>query len=125
MRQNSPLRHQLIFRVNRAVKVVEARFGLTDLDFTARAVLNIIAEAEAECWPLHVSDVVRLQDFATPPTVHNHLAKLKKAGWIRYEQDPDDGRARLVLLTPFARSAFELMSDEVNRILKSLPRGGV
>jgi DNA-binding transcriptional ArsR family regulator len=112
------MKNHLIFKVNRLVQAVEVRFGLNELDFTSRAFLNMIAEADSERRALRVCDIVKLQDFATPPTVYSHLAKLREAGWIRYKEDLSDRRAKLVLLTPSARNAFNMMSDEVHKMTK-------
>jgi DNA-binding transcriptional ArsR family regulator len=104
---------RLVFRVNRHVQAIETRFGLNELDFAARALLNVIAEADYERWSLRPSDIIRLPNFGTPPTVYRHLAKLEKAGWIQYKQDKNDRRAKLVLLTPAARGAFNSISQEM------------
>jgi DNA-binding MarR family transcriptional regulator len=105
---------KLVFRVNRLVQAIDTRFGLDELDLAARALLNVIAEADSERRFLRPSDIVRLPNFGTPPTVYSHLAKLERAGWIQYKQDQNDRRARLVLLTPAARDAFKTISQEMH-----------
>lgn len=107
---------QLIFRINRLVRVIEASSGLDELDISARSILSFIGEAEAEQRTLNVSDVVKGPGFGTAPTVYSRLAELESAGWIKCIPDPRDGRAKQVLLTPLARRTFAKMSAEALKL---------
>ena len=108
---------QLIFRINRIVRAIEATSGLDELDISARAILSFIGEAEAEQRSLNVSDVVKGPGFGTAPTVYARLAELERAGWIKCIPDPRDGRAKQVLLTPLARRTYAKMSNEAHKIV--------
>lgn len=109
-------KNQLIFRINRIVRAIEATSGLDELDISARAILSFIGEAEAEQRALNVSDVVKGPGFGTAPTVYSRLAELEMAGWIRSVPDPRDGRAKQVQLTPLARRTFAKMSNEAHKL---------
>lgn len=109
-------KNQLIFRINRLVRAIEATSGLDELDISARSILSFIGEAEAEQRTLNVSDVVKGPGFGTAPTVYARLAELEKAGWIRSTPDPRDGRAKQVLLTAQARRTFAKMSAEAHKL---------
>lgn len=109
-------KNQLIFRINRVVRAIEATSGLDELDISARAILSFIGEAEAEQRTLNVSDVVKGPGFGTAPTVYSRLAELEKAGWIRCTPDPRDGRAKQVLLTAQARRTYAKMSTEAQKL---------
>lgn len=109
-------KNQLIFRINRLVRAIEATSGLDELDISARAILSFIGEAEAEQRTLNVSDVVKGPGFGTAPTVYARLSELEKAGWIKCSPDPRDGRAKQVLLTPLARRTFAKMSTEAHKL---------
>ena len=108
---------QLIFRINRVVRAMEATSGLDELDISARAILSFIGEAEAEQRTLNVSDVVKGPGFGTAPTVYSRLAELEKSGWIRCVPDPRDGRAKQVLLTTQARRTYAKMSSEAQKLV--------
>lgn len=110
-------KNQLIFRINRVVRAIEATSGLDELDISARAILSFVGEAEAEQRALNVSDVVKGPGFGTAPTVYSRLAELEKAGWIKCIPDPRDGRAKQVLLTPLARRTYAKMSSEAHKIM--------
>lgn len=106
----------LIFRINRVIRAVESSTGLDELDLSARSVLNFIGEAESQQRVLNVSDVVRGPGFGTAPTVYSRIAELERTGWIKCVQDPNDGRAKHVRLTPLARKAFAKMSAETQKL---------
>jgi len=108
-------KNQLIFRINRVVRAIEATSGLDELDISARAILSFIGEAEAEHRALNVSD--KGPGFGTAPTVYSRLAELEKAGWIKCIPDPRDGRAKQVLLTPLARRTYAKMSSEAHKLV--------
>ena len=110
---------QLVFRLNRIIQAIEARTGLDDLDFASKAMLNFIADAEFDRKVLRISDVVKVPAFGTAPTVFSKLSQLEKNGWIRYNDDPNDKRVRLLVLTPEARRAYQKMSLELSKLLKA------
>ena len=109
-------KNQLIFRISRVVRAIEANSGLGELDISARAILNFIGEAEVEQKTLNVSDIVKGPGFGTAPTVYSRLSELEKAGWIRCIPDPNDGRAKQVLLTPLSKRTFAKMSAEAHKL---------
>ncbi len=107
----------LIFRINQLVRAIEETSGLSELDISARAILNFIGEAEAQNKRLNVSDVVKGPGFGTAPTVYARLAELEKAGWIKAEPDPRDGRAKRLALTPMAKRTYSRMSADARKLL--------
>lgn len=110
-------KEDLIFRVNRVIRAVESNTGMDELDLSSRAILSFIGDAESQERVLHVSDVVKGPGFGTAPTVYSRIAELERTGWIKCVQDPDDGRAKHVKLTPLARKAFSRMSAEAQKVL--------
>jgi DNA-binding MarR family transcriptional regulator len=108
----------LIFRINRVIRAIESTTGLDELDLSSRAILNFIGEAESQQRVLNVSDVVKGPGFGTAPTVYSRIAELERTGWIKCVQDPNDGRAKNVRLTPQARRAFSKMSAETQKLFK-------
>ena len=113
---------ELIFRINRVIRAIEETTGLNELDLSSRAILNFIGEAESQDRLLNVSDVVKGPGFGTAPTVYSRIAELERGGWIRCVQDPNDGRAKHVRLTPSARKAFTKMSAETEKLFSQKSR---
>ena len=104
----------------RLISDTEGRSGLDQVEMPAKAILTVIAEAEFESRKLRITDIIRLRRFGTSPTVYNKLDRLEHDGWIRYEPDPDDARAKIVRLTTDARRAFDAMSDDMYNVLKAV-----
>lgn len=113
----------LIFRINRVVRAVESSTGMDELDLSSRSILTFIGEADSQQKQLHVSDVVKGPGFGTAPTVYSRIAELERTGWIKCVQDPDDGRAKHVKLTPLARKTFSRMSAETQKLLTRKSKG--
>ena len=107
---------ELIFRINRVIRAIEENAGPDELDLASKAILNFIGEAESQQRSLNVSDVVKGPGFGTAPTVYARIAELEQAGWIKCVPDPEDGRAKLVQLTPLARRTFTKMSAEAQKL---------
>lgn len=108
----------MALQILRAARDVEAKSGLSDLPLLARDILFFIAEAvDVRRKTLRVSDVVSGGDFGTPPTVYAHLAALEQAGWIATAPHREDGRAKVITLTPRARRLYRLMSEAMDRVM--------
>jgi hypothetical protein len=105
-----------VLRLRRLIRTIEASSGLGELDDTGRRTLDFIAEAEFDGRSLRMSDIVKVPDFGTPPTVYGRLAEMEAGGWIRFAADPRDGRVKLVRLTAAARRTFARISEEARRM---------
>ena len=114
-----PERSHLIFRIRQISRNIEANAGLDDLDLSTRALLYYIGESVEDGRKLRVSDVVSGAGLGTAPTVYARLAELENAGWIQAKPDPDDGRARLVSLSPRALRVFQKISAKIGKLLDS------
>lgn len=112
----------LIFLIKRAVRRIEADRRLDTVDLKARAILDFVGEADLDGRSLKVTDILRSSDVGTAPTVYSRITELQKAGWIQLRRDPDDARAKLVVLSPSARTAFGKMSDAVSKLVRSTRR---
>lgn len=109
-----------ILRLRRLVGALEASSGLSEIEDAARPILDFIAEAECESRSLRMTDIVKVREFGTPPTVYARLAGLQEAGWIEAVPDNEDRRVRLVSLTAAARSTFARISDEAHSLSKEV-----
>lgn len=85
-----------------------------NLSLRGRLLLDIIGEHDGE--PLRVSDLIRIAQAGTPPTVYAGVAELEREGWIARSGDPADARASRLKLSPKAKRAFTRMSREVARL---------
>lgn len=103
--------HYHFFEKLAAVRRVEKKHQLDQLDLPARAILEFIGIAEAERRVLIVSDIVAWSGVGTPPTVYKYLADLEQAGWIRCMTSKVDRRQKLVSLTAKAQRAFFRMGE--------------
>lgn len=109
-------RNDLIFRIHRLIRVIEASTELDALNLSAREILKFIGERNAEGVQTRSSDVILKTGLGTPPTIYQRLSELEQAGWVTSVPDPQDGRAKLLVLTPRAEKAFQKMSKELSRL---------
>lgn len=109
----------LVFRLSRVLRDAGARCGLGTVDRASMSILEFIGDLEASGTTVQVKTVVESGLFGTPPTVLHRLVQLENAGWIERYVDPDDGRARRLVLTSQSRKAFSKMSSEVGELVVS------
>lgn len=109
-------RNEFIFKIRALMRAIESSTALDELNLSAREILKLIAEREGAGMSTRSSDVIGLNEFGTAPTVYARLAELEEAGWLSTVQDPEDGRAKLLRLTPRAEKAFTQMSRELGRL---------
>jgi DNA-binding MarR family transcriptional regulator len=103
--------HHHYFDTLAAVRRVEKKHQLDQLDLPARAILEFIGIAEAERRVLNVGDIVKQSSVGTPPTVYKYLADLEQAGWIKVRTCIGDRRQKLVRLSAAAQRAFSRMGE--------------
>ena len=117
MSKRAGVSYDLIFRIRLSTRGIELRSGLHEIDLTSRAILYFIGECAAYQRQLNVSDIVHGPGFGTAPTVYARLAGLEKAGWIQTRPHPEDGRSKLVALSPHAVRTFRKMSAKAAKLL--------
>jgi DNA-binding MarR family transcriptional regulator len=101
----------------RATRSVEEHVGLAELPYAARDILGFIADANSKGKPPRVTDVVKTHRFGTPPTTYGHIETLEKEGWISAKANPEDGRSKVLLVTPRAVRFYARVSSEMKRIV--------
>lgn len=99
------------------MRETELRSGLHEIDLTGRAILYFIGECALDQRQLTVTDIVSGPGFGSAPTIYARLAELEKAGWIETKPHPEDGRAKLVELSPHAERTFWKMSSEAAKLI--------
>ena len=73
--------------------------------------LGMIAVANEKGKPYTVSEVMRLQNFGSPGTIHRRLEKLRRAGLIEQIFKNEDRRTKYVVPTGMANRYFDSMDD--------------
>lgn len=117
-RSRPAVRALSIFQLNRAIQTFAKECGLAERDPLSVSILFFIGGREENGQRTTVSDVTKLREFGTPPTVHNRLSQLLECGWIESSGDPNDGRVRLIGLSKKARRDFDKMSDRVKTLFR-------
>lgn len=106
---------EIIFRIGRIVRAVEARTGLDQIDRSSRAILHFIGEAETVGKAPSSTMIVNGAGVGTAPTIYARLTELEELGWIQALDDREDGRVKRMCLTTKARRAFAQMSAEIEK----------
>lgn len=109
-------RHDVIFEVLDMMRTVEESTGLHALDLTSKEVLGRIAAAQARNEPARVTEIIKLEQLGTPPTLFSRVSQLEEDGWIVSEVDATDRRVKRLTLTPKARDAYSRMSAAALKI---------
>ena len=110
-------RQDVIFAVMDMIRCVEKCTGLQTLDLTSKEVLGRIAAAQARNEPARVTEIIKLQQLGTPPTLFSRVSQLEVDGWIASEVDATDKRVKRLTLTPKARDAYSRMSAGALKII--------
>lgn len=103
-----------IHHVRAVVRRVEAEAGLDDLTMRSRYLLDLIGEHHAE--PLRLSELIKLAQAGTPPSIYCSVDELERGGWASRTPDIQDRRAYRLVLTAKARRAFARMSHGVQQL---------
>lgn len=112
MKRTKP-RH-LYLQIHRDARKVEREAGLDDLPLAARDVLAFIADSDGLVRP---TEVVATRRFGTAPTVYSLIAALVNAGWIREADHPEDGRSKVLKVTPLASRMYAKISEAASQIV--------
>lgn len=94
----------------------EQESGFSELGFASREMLVEIAlAAEIDGEHTHVTDLTRSERHGTLPTVVKRISDLVQDGWIVKTGSPEDGRAKILSLSPKSESIFRKMSKTVRK----------
>ena len=89
---------------------------IADMTEAARGndeVLAYIDIRESDGDPACVTDLVYARRFGTGPTVHRKITSLEKNKFIQVKRAKDDGRAKLLSITPKGREYLERASADI------------
>jgi DNA-binding MarR family transcriptional regulator len=90
--------------------------GFGELSSASREMLiEIGMAAQIDGKPTHVTDLTRSERHGTLPTVVKRISDLVEAGWVVKTESPEDGRAKILSLSPKSESIFRKMSKTVRK----------
>ena len=106
-----------IFDLERAVRcIATANMRGQDTGVALQGVLRFVGEGEARATRL----AERLGVSA--PVLSRHIAELEEQGFVVRRQDPDDGRAQLVALTPAGLQKLRHIEEQRTAVLQDYLR---
>ena len=106
-----------IFDLQRAVRcIATANVRGQDTGVALQGVLRFVGEGEARATRL----AERLGVSA--PVLSRHIADLEDQGLVVRRQDPDDGRAQLVALTPLGAAKLRHIEEQRTAVLQDYLR---
>lgn len=95
---------------------LEQENGLNELNGPSRDMLvEIGMAAEIDGKPTHVTDLTRSERHGTLPTVVKRIAELEADGWIVKTESPEDGRTKILSLSPKSETIFRKISKTVRK----------
>lgn len=104
----------------RFLKLAEAIRGLPSLpplDPLEERILAFIAQVDPAKERLSVRDMMAIEQFGSPATVHNRLKSMREKGWIMLS-DTEDTRRKQIELTQAAMLHFDQLSQCLIRAAK-------
>lgn len=106
-----------IFDLQRAVRcIATANVRGQETGVALQGVLRFVGEGEARATRL----AERLGVSA--PVLSRHIAELEEQGYVVRRQDPDDGRAQLVALTPAGLEKLRAIEEQRTAVLQDYLR---
>jgi hypothetical protein len=108
-----------LFQMQSLLETVNETTGFAELDDLSKRILFFVGAMTASNQRCRVTDVASGSKFGTAPTVYTRLSSLNEDGWVNYETDPVDGRAKILTPTARATTVFNKMSQQLRRFMKS------
>jgi DNA-binding MarR family transcriptional regulator len=106
-----------IFDLQRAVRcIATANSRGTEAGVALQGVLRFVGEGESRATHL----AARLG--VSTPVLSRHIADLEEQGFVVRRQDPDDGRAQLVALTPSGAHKLRHIEEQRTAVLQDYLR---
>ena len=89
------------------------------LDSTEEQLLNRITLANSQGKDLLVGDLISLSELGSQATLHGRIKNLVAMGYVKLNEDKDDGRKKFVIPTAKALKHYEHLSACIEKALKS------
>lgn len=101
---------------------LESDTEFNTLDPIGQRMLEWIAVRTQNAAPLHIQEIVRKSEVASPATVHKTIAILEQQGLISVSKDTIDSRRRIVRITTQAEKLLARLSKGVDAWAKALSK---
>ena len=89
------------------------------LDSTEEQLLNRITLANSQGKDLLVGDLISLSELGSQATLHGRIKNLVAMGYVKLNEDKEDGRKKFVIPTAKALKHYEHLSACIEKALKS------
>ena len=66
----------------------------------SKIILDHVALNERQEHPLSVRQLITIDAIASPATIHKHLSRLRKSGYVGVDENITDKRTKPLVLTP-------------------------
>ena len=84
----------------------------------SKIILDHVALNERQEHPLSVRQLITIDAIASPATIHKHLSRLRKSGYVGVDENITDKRTKLLVLTPLGHQYIEALSKALQKSLK-------
>ena len=101
-------------RFLKLLKAISDHDQFPQINPTSKVILEVLALHESEGNPLSVSDLLEFNKIASPATLHKHLAKLRRLGYVSAISSEKDKRSKFLILSATGKSYFRKLSQAIH-----------
>ena len=84
----------------------------------SKIILDHVALNERQEHPLSVRQLITIDAIASPATIHKHLSRLRKSGYVGVVINKMDKRTKPLVLTPLGHQYIDALSKALQKSLK-------
>ena len=84
----------------------------------SKIILDHVALNELQLHPLSVRQLIAIETIASPATIHKHLSRLRKSGYVGVDENITDKRTKPLVLTPLGHQYIDALSKALQKSLK-------
>ena len=84
----------------------------------SNVILDHVALNERQSHPLSVRQLITIDAIASPATIHKHLNRLRKSGYVGVVINKMDKRTKPLVLTPLGHQYIDALSKALQKSLK-------
>ena len=84
----------------------------------SKIILDHVALNERQEHPLSVRQLIAIDAIASPATIHKHLSRLRKSGYVGVVINKMDKRTKPLVLTPLGHQYIDALSKALQKSLK-------
>ena len=103
------------FELTKGISLLEKFPSMTPL---SKIILDHVALNERQSNPLSVRQLIAIDAIASPATIHKHLSRLRKSGYVGVVINKMDKRTKPLVLTPLGHQYIDALSKAIQKSLK-------